>query len=155
MRLQATDVQQALAKLLNHYPESGHNLNTLPRLAFDWFDLLSEEGVTRVQFSAGIRHAVKTCRFFPKLADVFEGVAAYRENPTPLRASTATLIEAHTSTADNLTPEEIERNLQRIEAVKMVFHRDPAKRMSIEEATAFVEQVGHINEFSTMDQEKF
>ena len=74
MKLQITDTQLALAKLLIHYPESGHNTTSLGKLAFDWHDLLVEEGVTQKQFSSGVRHAVKTCRFFPKLADVLAGV---------------------------------------------------------------------------------
>lgn len=150
MELQLKDVQLALAKLLNHYPESGHNSNTLGRLAFDWFDLLREEGVTQPQFSAGIRHAVKTCRFFPKLADVLAGVANYRANPPAAVKPTNALLADETSRHD-LTPEEIARNLERIEMIKLVFHPDPDKRVSVEEATAFVESVGHITEFSTME----
>ena len=135
---------------MTHYPESGHNLNTLGRLSFDWFDLLKEEGVTRPQFSAGIRHAVKTCRFFPKLADVLDGVKNYRTNP-PAPRSAALQIEEHTATSNSWTPEEIARNMERIEMIRLVFHPDPEKRVTVEEAVAFVESVGHITEFSTME----
>ena len=150
MTLRITDVQLALAKLLNHYPESGHNMTSIGKLAFDWHDLLTEEGVTQKQFSSGVRHAVKTCRFFPKLADVLAGVKSYRTNP-PAPRSAALQIEEHTASGDNLTPEEIARNMERIKMIKLVFHPDPEKRVTIEEAVAFVESVGHITEFSTME----
>ena len=100
-----------------------------------------------MQFSVGIRHAVKTCRFFPKLADVFEGVAAYRANPTPPRQTTAPQIEAHTATPDNLTAEEIKRNRERVRLIAKAL----AGRLSWDEAERTVAQMGHINEFSTMN----
>lgn len=151
MDLQIVDVQAALARLLNHYPESGHNAATLSKLAFDWHDLLVDEGVTQNQFFHGIRHAAKTCRFFPKLADVLAGVTAYREKPTSQGCSTAMQLPEHTATAENWTPEEIARNKERIRMVLLVCHPDPSKRVSIEEAVDFIEAVGHVNDFSTME----
>ena len=151
MDLKITDVQSALLRLTNHYPEAGHNGTTTSKLAVDWFSLLIEDGVTQAQFVAGMRHAVKTCRFFPKLADVLEGVKNYREKPPAPKKSGCLQIEEHTVNGDNLTKEEIERNMKRIEMVKMVYHPDPEKRVTIEEAVALVESVSHIAEFSTMD----
>lgn len=144
MELQMADVQQALAKLLNHYPESGHNSNTLARLAFDWFDLLSEEDVTQRQFSAGIRHAVKTCRFFPKLADVLEGVANYRSNPNTRPLPNGALqIEEHTATTANLTPEEVERNKARVRSIVAMLSR----KITMDDAVKAVESATTIREF--------
>ena len=141
MKLQITDVQLALAKLLNHYPESGHNISSLGKLAFDWHDLLTEEGVTQKQFSAGVRHAVKTCRFFPKLADVLAGVQQHRERP-PQPKVNAIQIEDVTSRHD-LTPEEIERNKERIGEILQML----AGAKSIDEAVEAVQSKTHIKEF--------
>ena len=141
MKLQTTDVQLALAKLLNHYPESGHNTTSLGKLAFDWHDLLTEEGVTQKQFSAGVRHAVKTCRFFPKLADVLAGVTKYRETP-PQPQTNAMQIEDVTSNHD-LTPEEVERNKARIAEILAML----AGQKSIDEAVDAVTSKNHIKEF--------
>ena len=141
MKLQTTDVQLALAKLLNHYPESGHNMTSIGKLAFDWHDLLTEEGVTQKQFSAGIRHAVKNCRFFPKLADVLAGVQQHREMPPQPRIN-AMQIEDVTSRHD-LTPEEIERNKERIAEILQML----AGQKSIDEAVEAVQSKSHIKEF--------
>ena len=142
MRLQITDVQLALAKLLIHYPESGHNTTSLGKLAFDWHDLLVEEGVTQKQFSSGVRHAVKTCRFFPKLADVLAGVQQHRERPPQPQVNTMQ-IEDVTSRHD-LTPEEIERNKERIGEILQML----AGQKSIDEAVEAVEAKTHIREFN-------
>ena len=145
MKLQTTDVQLALAKLLNHYPESGHNATSIAKLAFDWHDLLNEEGVTQKQFSAGVRYAVKTCRFFPKLADVLAGVQQYRERP-PQQRIDALQIEDVTSNHD-LTPEEVERNKERVAEILSML----AGQKSIDEAVAAVEAKNHIKEFGARD----
>lgn len=143
MELQIADVQAALAKLLNHYPESGHNEKTIAILAFDWHDLLIDEGVTQDQFFHGIRHAAKTCRFFPKVADVLDGVKSYRANP-PRRISVAMQIEEHTATAANMTTEELERNRERVLMIADAL----AGRLSWDEAERSVARVGKIVEFS-------
>ena len=110
-------------------------------MAFDWHDLLVEEGVTQKQFSSGVRHAVKTCRFFPKLADVLEGVATYRERP-PQPQVNAMQIEDVTSRHD-LTPEEIERNKERLKTISDML----AGKLSTDEAIRTVEAKTHIKEF--------
>lgn len=144
MELQLAEVQRALSKLANHYPEAGYNGKTLISLAADWFDLLSEEKVTQKQFSAGVRHAVKTCRFFPKLADVLEGVRSYREAPTRISGTMTLRIEADTATAENLTAEERARNKERVRLITEAL----AGRMSMEDAEREVARMGHISEFS-------
>jgi len=146
MMLQTTDIQCALAKLLNHYPESGHNATSIGKLAFDWHDLLTEEGVTRKQFSAGIRHAVKTCRFFPKLADVLEGVRGYRESPPQPKSDTLQI--ADTTSMHDVTPEEVERNKERIQIILKAL----SKELTIEEAVEMVSMKSHIAEFVTDGQ---
>lgn len=148
MKLQITDVQLALAKLLNHYPESGHNTTSLGKLAFDWHDLLTEEGVTQKQFSSGVRHAVKTCKFFPKLADVLAGVQQHRERP-PQPQINDMQIEDVTSQHD-LTPEEIERNKERISDILQML----AGKKSIEEAVEAVQSKTHIKEFGVKDEKR-
>lgn len=98
--------------------------------------------MTRKQFSAGMRHAVKTCRFFPKLVDVLDGVRSYRESPTTVHANTAPQISDSTSHHD-LTPEEVARNKERIgEILKML-----SREKSMDEVIAAVESMGHIKEF--------
>lgn len=141
MELILMDVQRALAKLLNHYPEAGHNSSTISKLALDWFDLLREEGVTQCQFSAGMRHSVKNCRFFPKLADVLDGVRGYREKPN--HGQNRPLIEANTASPRNFTPEEIERNKERVQIILDVI----SKELSCEEGVARSESICHIGEF--------
>ena len=148
MRLQITDVQLALAKLLNHYPESGHNTTSLGKLAFDWHDLLVEEGVTQKQFSSGVRHAVKTCRFFPKLADVLAGVQQHRERPQQPQVNPVQ-IEDVTSNHD-LTPEEVERNKARIAEILAML----AGQKSIDEAVDAVQSKNHIKEFGVQDEKR-
>jgi hypothetical protein len=133
--------------LLNHFPESGHNAMSVSELALDWLDLLSEEGVTQAQFSAGVRHAVKTCSFFPKVADVLKGVKIYRETQPALKNGQMQL--ASTTSNHELTQEEINRNKERIKMIKLVFHPDPEKRVTVEEATAFIEDKIHIKEFGS------
>lgn len=111
-------------------------------MSADWFDLLKEEGVTKRQFSAGMRHAVKTCRFFPKLVDVLDGVKGYREAPTRVQPTGAPQI-SDTSSQYDLTPEEIARNKERIgEILKML-----AGEKSMDEAIAAVEGKTVIKEF--------
>jgi len=132
MKLQMQDVQAALAKLLNHFPESGHNAMSVSELALDWLDLLSEEGVTQNQFSAGVRHAVKTCSFFPKVADVLKGVTIYRETPPAPKNGQAQL--ESTTSNHAMTPEEIERNKARIQDILSMLR----KEKSIDETVASV-----------------
>ena len=147
MKLQITDVQLALAKLLIHYPESGHNTTSLGKLAFDWHDLLVEEGVTQKQFSSGVRHAVKTCKFFPKLADVLAGVQQHRERP-PQPQTNAMQIEDVTSQHD-LTPEEVKRNKERIGEILQML----AGKKSIDEAAEAVQSKTHIKKFGARNDQ--
>ena len=143
MELTLMDVQRALAKLLNHYPEAGHNSSTISKLALDWFDLLREEGVTQAQFSAGMRYSVKNCRFFPKLADVLGGVRVYREKP--IQGQNRPLLEGNTTSTMNFTSEEIERNKKRTQIVLNVL----AKKMTYEEGVEEQESICHIGEFGS------
>lgn len=141
MELQLADVQRALSKLVNHFPEAGYNGKTIGLLAADWHNLLTEEWVTQKQFSGGSRHAVKTCRFFPKLADVLAGVQQHRERP-PQPQINDMQIEDTTSHHD-LTPEEIERNKERLKTITDML----AGKLSTDEAIRTVEAKTHINEF--------
>jgi hypothetical protein len=142
MDLKLWEVERALLKLINHYPESGHNGKTVSRLAVDWFDLLTEEGVTSKQFSAGVRHSVKTCSFFPKLVDVLKGVSLYREKPPVQKAGQHMQIEDVTSMHD-MTPEEVERNKARLKTITEML----AGKLSTDEAVKAIEANTHIQEF--------
>jgi len=126
-----------LARLLNHYPEAGHNGVTISKLAEDWYNLLVEEDVTSGQFAHGVRHAVKHCRFFPKLADILVGVKTYREKtpPQPKADPNVKMIEEYTANADNLLPEEIERNRKMIKMIA----KAATRQVTIEEAVEYVE----------------
>lgn len=95
-----------------------------------------------------MRHAVKTCRFFPKLADVLAGVQQHRERP-PQPQINAMQIEDVTSQHD-LTPEEIERNKERIGDILQML----AGEMSIEEAVEAVQAKTHIKEFGVKDEKR-
>lgn len=124
-------------------------MTSIGKLAFDWHDLLTEEGVTQKQFSSGVRHAVKTCRFFPKLADVLEGVSRYRERPPEPTVDESRMIEAVTSHHD-LTPEEIERNKARVKTIRDML----AGRMTMDDAVAAVDKLAHIETFGTHESKQ-
>ena len=110
-------------------------------MAFDWHDLLVEEGVTQKQFSSGVRHAVKTCRFFPKLADVLAGVQQHRERPPQPKVNTMQIED--TTSQHDLTPEEVERNKERLKTITDML----AGKLSTDEAIRTVEAKTHIKEF--------
>ena len=110
-------------------------------------DLLDEEGVTQKQFSFGVRYAVKTCSFFPKVADVLKGVREYRERPPAAKEPTNALLPDETSRHD-LTPEEIERNRSRVQLIVKAL----AGQMSFDEAERDVAAMSHIGEFTAVDE---
>jgi hypothetical protein len=127
--------------MLIHFPESGHNGKTLQLLAGDWFELLSSEGVTSGQFTAGIKYSKKTCSFFPKVADVMKGVMSFRESPPAIKHDQQQLTD--TTSNHDLAPEEISRNKERIgEILKML-----RKETSVDKAVEAVKSKNHIGEF--------
>lgn len=81
MELKLADVQSALAKLCSHYPEAGHNGDSLRQISADYFEDLTDEGVTAGQFSQAIKMARRRCKFFPKVVEILECVAEIRKNP--------------------------------------------------------------------------
>jgi len=144
MKLQLKEVQTALAKLINHYPEAGHNSKTIIRLADDWLDLLSEDNVTSNQFSQGVRWSVKNCRFFPKVADVLEGVRIHRTAiPTVLPMPKVAQIEESTTDGKNWTEEELARNKERISHILAMLSREK----TMDQAVSDVERCGNVKEF--------
>ena len=87
----------------------------------------------------------KRCRFFPLMADILDAVQQYREAP-PQPKINANQIEDVTSNHD-LTPEEIERNKQRVAEILSML----AGQKSIDEAVAAVEAKNHIKEFGARE----
>ncbi len=126
-------MQAALFRLLNHYPESGHNGATIKRLADDYFEDMIDEGVTLRQFERGISAARKTCRFFPK---VFELLVLIREDRGRIdqRPTQNRIALPDQTTEHDLTPEEIEKNKKRIKVITDML----AKKLTIEEAEEMV-----------------
>jgi hypothetical protein len=126
-----------LSRLLNHFPEAGHNGKTITRLAEDWFNLLREEQVTSLQFTHGMRWAVKHCRFFPKLVDILDGVKTYRERPpaAPEPDPNVKQLAEYTTTKENLMPQEIKRNKNMIAMIT----KAALRQVPVEDAVEYVE----------------
>lgn len=74
---------------------------------------------------------------------MFDGVGQYRERPPEAKATNSLQIAEYTANGDNLTPEEIERNNERIAMIKKVL----TKEVSLEEAVEFIESTVVIKEF--------
>ena len=104
-------IASEIKPLLVLYPEAGHNGATLVLLAEQWQDLLADDAVTEAEFVWSMRRAKKHCRFFPKIADILEGVRAYREHPPATVDAKHRLAEESTVP---LTPDEKARNRKRI-----------------------------------------
>lgn len=127
--LSPTLIAHEIEPLLVLYPEAGHNGATLVLLAEQWQDLLADDGVNEAEFVWAMRRAKKHCRFFPKIADILEGVRAYREHPPPA----ATVDARHRLPEESVVPltaEERARNVKKI-AVLMA---QAAHQISPEEA---------------------
>lgn len=97
--------------------------------------------MTSKQFSAGTRECVKTCSFFPKVSDVLKAVQSYRENPPQVEYGHLQLSDS--TSHHDLTPEEIERNLARFDAIKRML----AGELSMERALEAVEKANDIKTF--------
>lgn len=128
LNLNAQTILRELFPLLVLYPEAGHNGNTISVLAEQWRDLLADEDVSEPEFLWAVRRAKKKCRFFPKPADILEGVNEYRER-LPDRVDEARRLPQSSAVA--LSPEEIRRNKERLEIIAM----QAAKKISPEDAT--------------------
>lgn len=111
MNLDVKIVWQAIFRLLNHYPESGHNKQTLAKLSEDYWEDFKAEGITTVeQLKPSLSLARRRCKFFPKSSDI---ISAYKELKAKRRISMPVMIEEKTSMHD-LLPEEVERNKEMI-----------------------------------------
>lgn len=125
--------------------EAQHSQDSLDVLAAKYAHDLIEERVSLRELTAACSKASRRWQFFPKMADIMKAVDEHRLNPPCHRYDQAQL--GDTTSYHDLTPEEVARNLERIEAIKLVFSPDPEKRLSVEEAVAFVESKNHIEEF--------
>ena len=134
-KLTTQTILRELTPLIVLYPEAGHNGASIEILAEQWADLLSDddEDVSEAEFLWAIRRAKKRCKFFPKVADIMEGVNEYRERPP------ATVDAAHRLPQEsvvNLSPAEIERNKARLEILALqaqnkISPQDAARRMEM------------------------
>jgi hypothetical protein len=107
-----------------------------------YLDSLLSEGVTRHQFETAIKEVEKRCRYFPKIIDILTAVEVCRSRVSTPASSGFIQIEA-TSDVSGITPEEIERNKERIEIISRML----AKNISVDEAVAGVTRKTHIKEF--------
>ena len=129
-------ILRELMPLLVLYPEAGHNGNTIPALAEQWRDLLADEDVAEPEFVWAMRRAKKKCKYFPNIADIMEGVTEYREHP-PARIDAAHRLPQESAVP--LSPEEIERNKQRID----ILAAQMARKITAEEAAIRMAKLGH------------
>lgn len=141
-------VKRAVYSWSIRFKSAGHTLDQLSRLSTEYLEDLQSEGVTLRQFEAAALSVRKRCRFFPSMADILEAVKEYRANP-PVATSGALQIAEVTSNHD-LTPEELERNEERVRLITEAL----AGRLSFEEAEREVERIGHIKEFTIQDEQK-
>lgn len=58
----------ATTRLASHYPNSGHDLNTLLVVAEDWFETYQE--ITEDVFLDALKRARRGSRFFPNEEDI-------------------------------------------------------------------------------------
>jgi hypothetical protein len=63
------------------FRENVYSGDHLQILSEDYFEELSDSGVTLKQFVWATRQAGKAANFFPKVADILEHIEAYRRNP--------------------------------------------------------------------------
>lgn len=138
-------VKRAVYSWSIRFRSAGYGNEQLALLSQEYLEDLQAEGVTLRQFDAAARLVRRRSRFFPSMAEILDAVRECRGNPAlmaPIDGSEAR-IEAHTATADNLTPEEISRNKERIAHVVAML----AREKSMEEAVEAVARCGHIEEF--------
>ena len=81
MELTLRDVQAALAKLYSHYPEAGHNGDSLRQISADYFEDLTDDRTSAEEFADAVKLARRRCKFFPKIADIIEFRNELRANP--------------------------------------------------------------------------
>lgn len=141
-------VKRAVYSWSIRFRSAGYGPEQLAWLSDEYFDDLQSEYVTKAQFDAAARMVRKRCRFFPTMADVLEAVQEIRRNPQLMApvSSDVAQIEEHTAKRDNLTPEEIARNQERLNYIKEML----AGKMSIDDAVAAVSGKSHIAEFGKL-----
>lgn len=141
-------VKRAVYSWSIRFKSAGYMNEQLARISTEYLEDLQSEGVTLRQFEAAALAVRKRCRFFPSMADILDAVKEYRANP-PVVASGALQI-ADTTSKHDLTPEEVERNKERIRLITEAM----AGRMSFEDAQREVERMEHIKEFTIQVEQK-
>lgn len=108
MDIDAKIVWQALVRLLNHYPECGHNQKTLVKLAEDYWEDFQAEGIATVeQLKPSISLVRRKAKFFPKSSEI---IAAYNELKAKGRVKDPRRMIEQTTSMHDPTPDEVERN---------------------------------------------
>lgn len=134
-------IAQQLRPFLVLYPEAGHNGASLALLAGEWHDLLTEEDVQADEFVAAMRRVKKRCRFFPKIADVLEGVRDLREHPPQID-------EAHRlpepPPGGGISDEKRERVRRAIDIIRRQFTGPKEQRLHPEEARRQIKALGFV-----------
>lgn len=112
MDLDAGIVFKALFRLLNHYPECGHNSKTLIKLAEDYWEDFESEGLLTVeQLKPSISLARRSSKFYPKSSDI---IKAYKELKAKGRVAKPLMQIEQKSTWHDPLPHETELNKKRI-----------------------------------------
>lgn len=142
-------VKRAVYSWSIRFKSAGYGNEQLAMISAEYLEDLHAEGVTLRQFGAAARMVRRRCRFFPSMAEILDAVQECRCRPELMAPvnSTAQQIPEHTATCDNWTPEELERNKERVRLIAEAL----AGKMSFDEAGRAVMQMGHINDFSTME----
>jgi len=139
-------VKRAVYSWSIRFRSAGYGNEQLARISTEYLEDLQSEGVTPAQFEAAAMAVRKRCRFFPSMADILEAVAEHRARPPQPKSDTLQLSD--TTSMHDLTPEEVERNKERIQIILKAL----SKELTIEEAVEMVSMKSHIAEFVTDGQ---
>lgn len=141
MELTYQEVQEVMAGWSIRYREAGYTPDQLEFLTDDYLEDLADEQVTSNQFQEAVKLVRKRCRFFPKVADILEAREKVCRNPSRY---TNNLQIADTSSEHDLTPEEIDKNLERLKILGQVVTGE----ITPEEGEQMQEELNQKNTFS-------
>lgn len=125
-------IERLLHPCLVLFPLEGHNGASLRLLAGYWRDLLADEDVGDEEFAFALRRAMKRCRYWPKIADILEGVREFRENPPRIGPERRLAQESVVP----LSAEERRRNLRRM----AIIGRQARREITAEEAERMIRE---------------
>jgi len=121
--------------------EAQHSQDSLDVLAAKYTHDLIEERVCLAELSSACAKASRRWSFFPKMADMLKAVDEHRQRPPERRYNQEQLDD--TTSNHDLTPEEIDRNKERMKHITDML----AGKLSMNEAIEAVGKSNHIQEF--------